>query len=81
MLARALEAQGVATTSISMVREHTEKYYVPAAAAYRARAADHGGSATELIAWRQVVAAHWLEARAPRFPSRRARSGGSGGTK
>ena len=31
MLARALEAQGVATTSISMVREHTEKVKPPRA--------------------------------------------------
>ncbi len=31
MLARALEAQGIATTSISMVREHTEKVKPPRA--------------------------------------------------
>ena len=31
MLARALEAQGIATTSISLVREHTEKVKPPRA--------------------------------------------------
>ena len=31
MLARALEAEGIATTSISMVREHTEKVKPPRA--------------------------------------------------
>jgi starch phosphorylase len=46
-----------------VVREYTEKYYVPAAAAYRTRAADHGALGAELIAWRQALAAHWREAR------------------
>ena len=46
-----------------VVREYTEKYYVPAAAAYRTRAADHGRLGAELIAWRQALAAHWQEAR------------------
>jgi len=46
-----------------VVREYTEKYYVPAAAAYRTRAADHGRPGAELIAWRQALAAHWHEAR------------------
>lgn len=46
-----------------VVREYTEKYYVPAAAAYRKRAADHGRLGAELIAWRQALAAHWQEAR------------------
>ena len=46
-----------------VVREYTEKYYVPAAAAYRKRAANHGGPGAELIAWRQALAAHWQEAR------------------
>jgi starch phosphorylase len=46
-----------------VVREYTEKYYVPAAAAYRTRSADHGRPGAELIAWRQALAAHWQEAR------------------
>jgi starch phosphorylase len=46
-----------------VVREYTEKYYVPAAAAYRARAADGGGPGAELVAWKRALAAHWQEAR------------------
>jgi glycogen phosphorylase len=46
-----------------VVREYTEKYYVPAAAAYRARAADHGSVGAKLLAWRQALAAHWRQAR------------------
>ena len=46
-----------------VVREYTEKYYVPSAAAYLARAAERGKLGAELIAWRQALAAHWPEAR------------------
>src|SRR5438445_3633808 len=46
-----------------VVREYTEKYYVPAATAYRARAADGGGPGAELVAWKRALAAHWQEAR------------------
>jgi starch phosphorylase len=46
-----------------VVREYTERYYVPAAAAYRARAADGGRRGRELSAWRQALAAHWVQAR------------------
>jgi starch phosphorylase len=46
-----------------VVREYTEKYYVPAAVAYRQRAANHGQLGAELIAWREALAAHWHEAR------------------
>lgn len=46
-----------------VVREYTEKYYVPAATAYRTRAADQGRLGAELLAWQQALAAHWHEAR------------------
>jgi starch phosphorylase len=46
-----------------VVREYTERYYVPAAVAYQAREADHGQLGTELIKWRQALTAHWPEAR------------------
>ncbi|MGH7314607.1 MAG: hypothetical protein ACREJV_15640 [Candidatus Rokuibacteriota bacterium] len=46
-----------------VVREYTEHYYRPAAAAYPTRAADHGRRGAELIAWRHALAAHWPEAR------------------
>jgi len=45
------------------VREYTEKYYVPAASAYRERAKEDGASAARLLRWRQVVAEHWGTAR------------------
>ncbi len=46
-----------------VVREYTENYYVPAATAYRQRQADKGRLGSELMAWRQALAAHWQEAR------------------
>lgn len=46
-----------------VVREYTEKYYVPAATAYRQREADKGRLGAELIAWRHALAAHWQDAR------------------
>ena len=45
------------------VREYTERYYLPAAAAYRRRAADRGTLATRLVAWQRALSAHWREAR------------------
>jgi starch phosphorylase len=45
------------------VREYTEKYYVPAASAYRERAQDDGASAVRLLRWRQALAEHWGTAR------------------
>jgi starch phosphorylase len=42
-----------------VVREYTERYYLPAAAAYRARAADRGRLGRELVAWRRAIAAGW----------------------
>lgn len=46
-----------------VVREYTERYYLPAAAAYRKRAADRGALATRLVAWQRHLAEHWHEAR------------------
>jgi len=45
------------------VREYTEKYYVPAASAYRERAKEDGASAARILHWRQAVAEHWGTAR------------------
>jgi glycogen phosphorylase len=45
------------------VREYTEKYYVPAASAYRERAKEDGASAARLLRWRQAVAEDWGTAR------------------
>jgi starch phosphorylase len=41
------------------VREYTQKYYVPAASAYRERAQADGASAARILHWRQAVAEHW----------------------
>lgn len=46
-----------------VVREYTERYYLPAAAAYRERAADEGTLATQLLAWQQHLLERWHEAR------------------
>jgi glycogen phosphorylase len=45
------------------VREYTETYYLPAAAAYLARAADNGALGLQLLEWRRHLATHWHEAR------------------
>ena len=45
------------------VREYTETYYLPAAAAYRARAAAKGALGVELGEWQRHLAMHWHEAR------------------
>jgi starch phosphorylase len=41
------------------VREYTENYYLPAAAAYRRRAADNGALAARIVAWREELARRW----------------------
>jgi starch phosphorylase len=46
-----------------VVREYTERYYLPAAAAYRRRAADKGALGAGVLAWRRDLAARWSEAR------------------
>ena len=41
------------------VREYTEQYYLPAAAAYRARSADGGQQAAGIADWRRRLVNHW----------------------
>ncbi len=41
------------------VREYTEKYYLPAAAAYHERASDQGAYGGSLLQWKQELAEHW----------------------
>ncbi len=41
------------------VREYTEKYYLPAAAAYHERASDQGAYGGSLLQWKQALAEHW----------------------
>lgn len=45
------------------VREYTERYYLPAAAEYRRRAADSGAIGADLLEWRRRLAQHWGEVR------------------
>jgi starch phosphorylase len=46
-----------------VVREYTEKHYLPAALAYRARAAEKGALGAGVRAWQRHLAQHWSEAR------------------
>ncbi len=41
------------------VTEYTEQHYLRAAAAYRRRAADHGGVGRAMADWRHQLEAHW----------------------
>jgi len=41
------------------VREYTEQHYLPAAAAYRNRAAGNGALAADLVSWRSALERHW----------------------
>lgn len=65
-VARMRESMATLTPRFSTnraVREYTEQYYLPAAAAYRKRAADKGALAARLLAWQRHLAEHWHEAR------------------
>jgi len=42
-----------------VVREYTEKHYLPAATAFTARAADRGALGIDLLNWQKQVAKHW----------------------
>ena len=48
-------------SSNRMVREYVERTYLPAAAAYQRRSADHGQLAKELYEWWMMLQAHWHE--------------------
>jgi len=41
------------------VRDYTEQHYLPAAAAYRARAADKGALGAQIVNWRQTLEQKW----------------------
>jgi starch phosphorylase len=46
-----------------VVREYTERYYLPAAKAYRDRVANRGAVSAGLVEWQRHLGAHWHEAR------------------
>lgn len=45
------------------VREYTEQYYLPAATAYRERAADNGVLGKQMVEWRRALERNWAEIR------------------
>ena len=45
------------------VREYTEQYYLPSAAAYRERAADKGALGKQIVDWRQSLEREWAMVR------------------
>ncbi len=45
------------------VREYTEQYYIPAAAAYRERAANKGEIGVQLANWQHAVGQNWSNLR------------------
>jgi starch phosphorylase len=45
------------------VREYTEQHYLPAASAYRERAADKGAIGVELVNWRRALEQKWAALR------------------
>ena len=65
-LARMRESMARLTPQFSAnrtVREYTEKYYLPAAIAYRKREANSGELAEEVVKWRHRVGQHWATIR------------------
>ncbi len=45
------------------VREYTEQHYLPAAAVFRARAADQGAVGRQVVEWQQALKQHWVSLR------------------
>jgi starch phosphorylase len=45
------------------VREYTEQHYIPAAAAYRQRAADQGAMGVQWVNWQRAVEQNWSNLR------------------
>ncbi len=45
------------------VREYTQRYYLPAAINYRARAANNGAAGQEIVRWKQMLETQWAAVR------------------
>jgi starch phosphorylase len=61
-VARIRESMARLTTHFSSnrtVRQYTEHYYIPAAAAYRDRAADRGNVGVKIVAWQHTLEQGW----------------------
>jgi starch phosphorylase len=65
-VARIRESMGRLTPLFSAnrtVREYTQRYYVPAATAYRERAAKKGTMGAKLMNWKRTLERSWLDVR------------------
>ena len=65
-MARMRESMGRLTTQFSAnraVREYTEGHYIPAAAAYRERAADKGAVGAQVVNWLHTLDQRWATLR------------------
>jgi len=65
-VARMRESMGRLTPRFSAnrtVREYTEEYYIPAATAYRDRAADKGAAGAKLVDWQHSLEQNWPDLR------------------
>jgi starch phosphorylase len=65
-VARIRESMSRLTTYFSSnrtVRQYTEQYYIPAAAAYRERAADNGAVGVQVVAWQHALEREWVNLR------------------
>jgi starch phosphorylase len=65
-VARIRESMGRLTPRFSSnrtVRMYTEQYYIPAARAYRERAADKGVMGTQLVHWQRALEQNWSNLR------------------
>jgi starch phosphorylase len=65
-VARMRESMAQLTPRFSASRavcEYVEKHYIPAAAAYRARAADKGAAGKRVADWQQALREHWSKLR------------------
>jgi starch phosphorylase len=65
-VARMRESMGRLTPRFSAnrsVREYTEQYYIPAAAAYLNRAADKGALGTKVVNWLRALERNWSKLR------------------
>jgi len=61
-VSRIRESMAQLTTHFSSnrtVREYTERYYLPAAAAFRERAADKGAAGAQMVSWQHDLAREW----------------------
>ncbi len=60
------ESMARLTTQFStnrVVREYTQRYYLPLASEYGRRTEGHGAWAARFVAWKQLLSTHWHEAR------------------